>query len=474
MTSPTGSIRKLNYPLNRSEDLESSTPNDPEITQITLENWSTADTEERVSIVLNLSLDEYIALSTAIDVGRDIAYGDNSLYVWWIWVRSLLSVDICNDVLNCINTSSDIQEAIANYSLTSNVNSLTPENQGILSMQLVNNQAGCDNDNIYGMTLQLVNFVDTLIQDLLQRMIAATQSMDALGFLISAIPGVETLPLDEALEFANWLLDTIYTAYLAASTVILRTEVACDLFCIAQNNGCILTMEQARDYFNDKLGITLDTSNFGAFINDIIANNLVGVATFYGMYDLMFQLLAFGASVLDYLPERIVRMVQAMFNDPNSDWIIDCDSCNPNPDYDFDFTAGTQSWGILTANGQARGEYVAGVGFRSTLSDNMIRLAILHDFGMVINVDYAELDVIWTDNGGSLQVMNEYRSPQQGVTPGIQVEGYTVPSGGTQTITYDTNFSDDSICYNGANATPGTPPTNQGQMIITGLRIWLQ
>ena len=253
-------------------------------------------------------------------------------------------LEFCEEVLNCILTESDIQQAIANYALTSNIGGSTSENPTILAMDLVDNQAGCDNDNIYGMVLQLVNFLDEINKDILEQLIASTQQMDALGRLISAIPVVETIPLDEALSFTNWMLDTIYSAYLAASTELFRVEVACDLFCLAQDNGCTLSLEEARDYFNDKLAISLDTSNPTQFLEDLIANNLAGTATFYGMYNLLFQLMAFGSPILGYLPDRIVRLVQAMFNDPNSDWSTDCDACPTAWTWDSDFDNSKNIW----------------------------------------------------------------------------------------------------------------------------------
>ena len=120
----------------------------------------------------------------------------------------------CQDILDCINTTESLQGAIAYYASQSAINGATAENATILASLLVDNQAGCNNNNIYGMVLQLVNFIDELNKDVFEKLIAGTQSMDALAYLISAIPAVESLPLDEALSFTNWLLDTMYTSYL--------------------------------------------------------------------------------------------------------------------------------------------------------------------------------------------------------------------------------------------------------------------
>ena len=57
-----------------------------------LSSWSTSDTDEQVDITLRLSLNEYVALATCVDVGRDIAYGDNSNYLWWLWCRAVNSL----------------------------------------------------------------------------------------------------------------------------------------------------------------------------------------------------------------------------------------------------------------------------------------------------------------------------------------------------------------------------------------------
>lgn len=393
MTSPTGSIRPLPYPLDYSEDIQSDTPNDPAVTNLTLEDWSTTDEEERVNIVLNLSLEEYVALATCIDVGRDIAYGDNSIYIWWIWVRSVISMALCDDILDCIETTESIQQAIANYALTSNINGSTPENAEILAMELVDNQAGCDNDNIYGMVRQLVDFVDSLNKDLLERLIAATQSMDALATLIKAIPVVETLPLDDALAFSNWLLDTIYSAYLSASTELLRVDTACDLFCLAQENGCLLSFQEARDYFYDKLGLTLDTSNPTQFLEDLIINNLTGVASFYGMYTLAFQLMAFGSSILEFLPEKIVRLVNAMFNDPNSDWSTECDGCAWS--HVFDFTVDDGGFVPVDSGYGDRGVWSTGVGWIGT--DVQISATPRYRRGMLIEKSFPDTELTRID-----------------------------------------------------------------------------
>jgi len=113
MTTPIGIQRKLVYPLTYAESLETETPNVPNVGDIVL-NWSTTDNDERIPVVLELSLNEYIALASAIDVGMDIAYGANAIYIWWIWIRAM--TNFCETMINCINETPALQDLIASYS----------------------------------------------------------------------------------------------------------------------------------------------------------------------------------------------------------------------------------------------------------------------------------------------------------------------------------------------------------------------
>lgn len=87
MAKPTGSMRELPYPLELTLDIESAVDSD-QLAHSDLSSWSESDPDIKISIILNLSLNEYIALASCVDVGRDIAYGDNSIELWYIWCRS--------------------------------------------------------------------------------------------------------------------------------------------------------------------------------------------------------------------------------------------------------------------------------------------------------------------------------------------------------------------------------------------------
>lgn len=60
--------------------------------------WPTPDPTEVVSMEVSLSLSECIALSSAVDVGRDIAYNTQSEELWLLWCR--IWKEACNNAFN--------------------------------------------------------------------------------------------------------------------------------------------------------------------------------------------------------------------------------------------------------------------------------------------------------------------------------------------------------------------------------------
>ena len=121
MTVPQDSPqRPLKWPLSLSGGDDEFTGEASE-SFISLVNWPVVDTTERINVIMNLSRDEYQAITNTVDVGRDIAYNDNSGQIWYIWLRMLQTMTICDDVANCIDTSQVVQDAITQYLIASGI-----------------------------------------------------------------------------------------------------------------------------------------------------------------------------------------------------------------------------------------------------------------------------------------------------------------------------------------------------------------
>lgn len=340
MTQPTGNIRKLKYPLTHTEGFEVVTGNET-IKNIDLSNWSTTDLDERVNIVLNLSLNEYLALANTIDVGRDIAYGENSIYIWWLWVRSLESMNICASVLACIENNIDVQNAIQ---ATVGGDPYIEGNPEKWQRQAIEPVTGCNNDATWGYVKSLWNFMNQQNIDFLEYLDEATNTGEQISKMMSAIPLFGLLPFDELVDWLASLGEYNLDAYNSSITVAINEKIWCDLFCIAKDNNCSLTFEQIWDYFLEEFGgLNFPTlgATFaelalymvtGSYLNDRIVYlwTLIqlGVAFIGGRF--------LGISTMNQLA------VHAQIGDPDNDWQLLCSDCGWT--YNSDWVISEENW----------------------------------------------------------------------------------------------------------------------------------
>lgn len=368
MTNPYG-IRRLPFPLNyRTELLQDDT--------IEFVAGNPQDATDCSWFVYQLTAENRLKLTSAMLAGLDLLYPDEFVSLFQLWLQPLefpdqfppiatgcTVPDLCNLILNCIETTQELQDAISYYSSVSNIQSGSQQIEANLDSQLVNNPIGCDNDIIFGMTTQLVEFSDRLIKDLFEQIDASQLSATNVGYLIKLVPVLETLPLDEMFELTDKLVDDMETAYLSASTQLLKDEIACDLFCLAQDNNCVLTLEMVRDYYQDKANIVFSYNDVLSFLQDFISGTFVGNAVFYGMNIFFFQIFAFGGKFLEYLFSDYMRVIQSMYNDPNSDWDTICDDCPTNWVWNSDFANSANIW--VPQNGGFGNEAVYSSGWQS-------------------------------------------------------------------------------------------------------------
>lgn len=365
MTSPTGSQRPLFYPLNTTEDQESDTPNTPAITHIDLSNWSTNDPDLRVPIVIKLSLNEYVALASSVDVGRDIAYGDNSLYIWWIWTRMLESMTICDDVYNCIETVPELQALIQQ---TVNGNPNTGGQQSRID-SLAFDVDDCNEDAIYGYSKALWEYINASTIDALQLLSEETNLPEQISkFITSIIPGAEVLPIDEILgwfsDFGNYNLE----AYEASITVGLEQEIICDIFCMALNNNCSLDFGQVYDYFVEKLG--------GVSVPNALANLsewIFFMATGTYPSDKIVYLWSAFQLALAFMGQKFLGVstisryaLIAQSGIPDDAWATLCTDCVVEWEWTSNFSSSVNIWSITNNGFGALGTWSSGSGYHTS------------------------------------------------------------------------------------------------------------
>lgn len=326
MTQPTGSMRKLDFPLNLTEDMESDVGTEI-VPIVDLSDWSEPDPDVRIPIVLDLSLNEYIALASAVDVGRDIAYGDNSIYIWWLWVRSLESMAICQAIIDCIETDDAVRIAI-NDSVAG-----LPDVDGSpiqYGQEVFPPPVGCDKDETWGYVDALWEFIHTNNVDFLEQLNEATNQAGQINTLFKFIPGFEQIPVSDFLAWIENLGEYNLDAYNASVTVAIQDAIKCDLFCIAVNNNCSISFGDVYDYFLTKFG-GFNPPTLGATFLELVVFMVTGaypsdrIIYLWSLVQLGFAFI--GANFLSLNSVRPYA-IQAQNGDPDDDWILLCDSCD--------------------------------------------------------------------------------------------------------------------------------------------------
>lgn len=332
MSNPYG-INRLPYPLNyRTLLVQGAEYNADAINPVPDDcSW----------YVIQLTNEQRLKMTSAILAGMDQIYPDEFVDLFQLWLQATnypntfpphngngcSPVDLCQLILDCINTTPAIQQAIGQYSLTSAITEITPEQQIILDTDLFDSQAPCNNDQIYGMTLQLTDFLNAVSEDILELFVTAFAAPGRLGDIIEAIPVIGSLPGDDILQILEKLATQINDAYQAGYDTQIREDISCDLFCISQAD-CVLTLEEARNYFKDKLTVAVTDTDFLSVANDIIANNWLGEQSIYVMHWLILDTIIFGGEMLGIDVNRMVTTISSFYNDPNPDWATLCVNCS--------------------------------------------------------------------------------------------------------------------------------------------------
>lgn len=259
---------------------------------------------------------------------------------WEVWADITLCVN-ADYIQSLISSNESLQQTIGQYALTSAIGSDATELQNNLDTSFFQSQVLCDNDNIYGLCLQLAVMLNTVSENLLDIFVSGLQSAGRLGDLIEAIPVVGELPFDDILQFLTKVAGEINTAYQAAYDTQLQEDISCEFFCAAQVN-CELTFEMARDIIKGHLASPVSIADFASMVNDMIANNWFGDQAVWVFHYFILETIIMGGEILGLDVNRFAKTVATYLNDPNSDWSVLCTSCGWT--YECEFNVANCGW----------------------------------------------------------------------------------------------------------------------------------
>lgn len=314
---------------------------------------------------------EILAIRSSLEVGSPIAYPDSYSPVIEIIEQAFQfpnaipegsCMDICALIIDCIETNDDVRQAIIN-ALNNGV-PVSPDavvNETIAGSNLLEGVT-CDNDSLFGAVTGLVDLINNIATDLIEQIAASANVTGRIGDMIESIPVVGVLPFDDALQMVETFLDDLSQNYDASYTVALRDDYRCALFCIAQE-GCTITFQEIFDYFVGELGQSVTTLDVQDFLEFFTQGTFSGVEIVHAFHAFVSGLMLFGSSITGIDEQRMFKIFQTMFNDPDSDWSTLCD-CGWI--HEFDFEIENDGWDAELYSGSPRGTYVASTGWSYT------------------------------------------------------------------------------------------------------------
>lgn len=245
------------------------------------------------------------------------------------------------------------------------------------SEQIGGDISGCDYDAIWGMVVQLVNYINQQNVDFLENASQFGNIGQMAEFIQEVIPGFDIVsPTDEFTGYAGFILEEMIDEYQATVDDELLQEVACDLFCYATAGGvCSLTFDDVLGYFRSKVSPSI--AQLGNVFNDIIRYATTGTFSgdeyFYYMCYSQLMIVYAGMPFFEVTERKSYEMqANAGRNSPDADWSIFCDPCDAvywHHQNNF-LTDGIGKWEILTGNlvgGRVEGVNVGGGSVQATI-----------------------------------------------------------------------------------------------------------
>lgn len=378
--------RKLPYPLNKTLEPIADTPNET-IDYTTVSGFP--DETTRVNVTLNLSLDEYVALATAIDVGRDIAFSDDSELIWWTWVRAFRegTVMACTDVADCIETSDEvaIQLAINNAknnitiggrTTTVNPATTTVEDDGGIGTSGLAEEIkpieNCNQDKLWaGIRDGIVQRLDDNARNFLEVLVARADLAERAQELINLVPVVGTM-LVSVIEQVTELAPDMLNLYNSYSSIENLDNIACGLFDLVCADCQYPTYEQLFSHY----------ASAGITGIDDIGNLVLTAATDYLTGSTELAALAFYHTMISY--QLFILYLKTKFGSAygtqsiltwaglgedyaNDNWQELCDGCDEDYEiWTWDFS--TQGQGEFykdTVTPASNAIFVSGQGWRA-------------------------------------------------------------------------------------------------------------
>lgn len=307
----------------------------------------------------------------------------NQLCYWWEWERDeakqgkdaarvwrnvFESIGDCDSVGGGIVDCDEVRDCVDNQEPPPR--NTPPENmtQNLAEyQQFVDGCGDIDKAIMFGFVTQMVDIVNFAVLDFFQRIELITNWLELVNEVLDDIPGIGSVPAI-LFDVVSFLQNTLAEIYIAAWDNEQRDIMRCDLFCLAVQNGCQLTLDDIVGYIDYELQVELKSNDIQTYLTWLISFGIAipnRTAVLMG-FGLVFWALSWASSFVGLgNAARFTRVMRALLNDPNEDWSILCD-CVPAWCYKWSFVDGLyHGWTRRINTGLPDGGIFATLGIRS-------------------------------------------------------------------------------------------------------------
>lgn len=282
---------------------------------------------------------QFTKVISALRMGAYLMYPDEALQVYWYFMQNVeYPMPFCAQMIECITNDADVQQALADY-LASN----PAARQAIQSLVdngsiVFGSAAGVlietnDLDVLFGACTFVTDTIHDAILDFYQRFEAETNQRELGEILFSAIPIIETLPIDEISEYIGALESGIAEGFDSQWTTTpitgTRDRIRCALFCMARDRGNVLTLDDIETYFWGRVGFSL--TNVVNVVKEFLQFLVTGSWAGEEIVDISFgtwcAAMRGNQKFGEMLFPKFATIVALGTDQPDPDWPILCEDC---------------------------------------------------------------------------------------------------------------------------------------------------
>lgn len=315
--------------------------------------------DSEISVIIDLLYERRGKFSSQTELNADTTPSDALLFkLLSIGTGDCTDMANCNDVLSCLtgfNFTRIILPAISRAGF--NPYPFVPESERIPlteqqksapiapTPQLPNSE--CDYDSLYAGIRSFVNIIADTILQFWQMMDIEGRDISKLSRVLSAIPILGSLPLDELAVARDFLVDEVVDAYHAYDSPLARDQVACKIFEIVKCAGrCDVNyndIAQALGELALDVVVPASVEELWGLITNLVAGFTAPELVYYGSLSMAIGAIGLGTEALGINFLDLSLMMQLGFDEPSGDWTILCQSCGNEPQLEIYASNGENS-----------------------------------------------------------------------------------------------------------------------------------